>query len=211
MGRFGRVVFRDPQSLLDGRPIESQQLGGRRGAGHRSPGAVGLIDRALMVMPAAAEAVRDLVADDCGCQHGVSAQPKRLAQCQRRWKDLCALMAAGIDAAVVAIQGIGRTGVGKCRSGSSCAGVVQQDGRVIARPRDRSIGGSDPADRRQGAANDGRDDVDQAHPGLVPDRIGQVGPTRALNELGCELVAVHGGLCPSIAARRRDVASDRLV
>ena len=91
-GQVGRVVFRDSQGLHDSHRVKSHQVGGRRGAGHRSPGAVSLINRVLMPMLAAPKAMGDLIADNHGRQHSLSAKPKLLTQRQRCWKNLRALM-----------------------------------------------------------------------------------------------------------------------
>ena len=78
-GQVGRVVFGDPQSLHDSSWVKSHQVGGRRRACHRSPGAISLIDRVLIPMPAACKAVRDLIADNHSCQHSSPAKPQLLA------------------------------------------------------------------------------------------------------------------------------------
>ena len=108
-----------------------------------------LPDRPGAVMPAASKAMRDLIADNHSCQHSAPAKPQLLTQRQRCWKNLSTLMSACIDAPVVAIQTVGRAGVGKGCSGSRRTPVVQQDRCLVSLPRHGGVRSSDVADRRQ--------------------------------------------------------------
>ena len=128
------MVFRDPQGLLDGRCVQPHQPGSRRSAADRSPGAVGLVHRMQVIVPAARETMGDLIARNYGGEHLAPAQAHRLAKRHGGREDLRPLVTACIDTSVVAVEAIRRTGVCESRSGNRRARVVQQDGGSVSGP-----------------------------------------------------------------------------
>ena len=94
-------------------------------------------------------------------------------------------MAACINAPIVAIQTVGRAGVGKGCSGSRRTPVVQQDRGFVSLPRHGGVGSSDVADGRQHPTHNGRNNVNQAHLDLVLHGLGKVIPPCVSNELSC--------------------------